>query len=234
MLQVDKQGQHLEHWWIQSQGDQETLNQVHHQAINSAPLLTDWWVTTKQLKAPAAPALLLLLSHTSSLQLPLCSYSSPTALSCSNTAADAPPLAWQSDDANQRVDSLQNSGSLATHWAQQACISPSTCSSCLTAASWPRAPTLRTWSRRRRESRSSAAARTCAPAAWCPTAAQLIRWGIHVISTIVKILTLGTGSGYVCTSWEQGWSMLWRFDCNLQHLWHHTPCKVRHSCHSQC
>ena len=35
------------------------------------------------------------------------------------------------------------------------------------------------------------------------------------------------------TRMEYG-NMLRRFDCNLQHLWRCTPCKVRNPCYSQC
>ena len=42
--------------------------------------------------------------------------------------------------------------------------------------------------------------------------ARLVRWGIHVICTVIKILTLGTGPGDMLTSWEWGWNILLRVD----------------------
>ena len=50
---------------------------------------------------------------------------------------------------------------------------------------------------------------------------------------MIKILTLGTGPGDLHTFWEWGWNMLLRINCNLQHFWGLTTCKVRNSssCH---
>ena len=221
-----------------------------------------------------------LCSRASLTPLNSCSHSAPTLLLLHFHAAIKLQLCHLSrgmvTDANQRVYSLQHLalGSLA--WrssgpaAGQACTRPPTRSSCSTAASSPRAPTSRTWLTRQRASRPSAAARTWAQAESCPTAARLVRqgiyvicttikiltlgtgprdvctcweggqnmaicckdltatystfgaallvmvrWGIHVILNVIKILTLGTGPGNVCTSWECGWNMLRKFDSNL-------------------
>ena len=72
----------------QSQGHQQALKQVHHQAINSVPPLTDWWVTTQHpLHWHTAPTSLACLSQTSCSR----SHSTPTQLSCSGKAVVAAP-----------------------------------------------------------------------------------------------------------------------------------------------
>ena len=196
-LQVDKQGQLLAHWLGQSQGHQQALNQVHHQAIKSAPPLSDWHVTTNLAQSILSVGQLHQLCFSSSHTSCSSSHSAPTLLLLHSHAATQLQLHHflhcTLTDANRRIDSLQHSGALATRLAQPACMRPSTCSSCLTAASLPRAPTSRTWLNRRRVSRSSAAAWTCEPAASCPTAAQLLRWGIHINSTISRFLHWGQG-----------------------------------------
>ena len=86
-LQVDKQGQLLAHWLGQSQGHQQALNQVHHQAIKSAPPLSDWHVTTNLAQSILSVGQLHQLCFSSSHTSCSSSHSAPTLLLLHSHAA---------------------------------------------------------------------------------------------------------------------------------------------------